>query len=77
MVTLMTNYNDSVVCDDDYDNDGDDVRHRPLVRRFHGPPPCWTGGGGQSGEPERHSEGQWRWLIIMIIMLTNYDNRIC
>ena len=31
MVTMMTNYNDSVVCDDDdYGNDGDDVRRRPT-----------------------------------------------
>ena len=43
--------------------------------------PCLDVQGGQSGEPERHSEGQWRWFIMMIstpmmmmMMVMDYAN---
>ena len=48
-MTMMTNNNDSGVCDDDFGTDGDGVRHCSLFANDFTAPRL-VGRGGQSGE---------------------------
>ena len=53
MISMMTNDNDSGVCDDDYGNDVDDVRHRPPFPAISRPPALLDGGGWGARKAQR------------------------